>query len=111
MKHILNITKLLAGVLLCAGAAALAATLTAAHPWRTFVPFAFAGIIVLLSARYGLLVSLFGSAAAALVFAYFYSPAGSLRVENPVERSGLAWMLLCSIVLSFLLWPPEPHSK
>ncbi|MFB3917851.1 MAG: DUF4118 domain-containing protein [Terriglobales bacterium] len=111
MKTVLKITKPIAGVLLCAAAALPTAAFTAAHPWHGFVPLGFVVVIVFLSARYGVLVSLFGSAAAALVFAYFYSPLGSLRVQDPMERNSLAWMLLGSIVLSFLLWPPQPHSK
>jgi len=110
MKHALKLSRPVAGVLLCVAAALLTA-IFAPRPLRVFVPFAFVVVIVFLSARYGHLVSIFGSLSAALVFAYFFSPSGRFMVDSPVERSGLGWMLLGSVVISYLLWPPEPHAK
>jgi len=111
MKRILNLSRPVAGVLLCAGAALLTAMVAASRPWRAFVPFAFVAVIVVLAARYGHVVSIFGSLAAAAVFAYFFAPSGRLSVASPMERSSLGWMLLGSVVISYLLWPPQPHSK
>jgi K+-sensing histidine kinase KdpD len=114
MRIVLNWSKPVLGILLCAAIALLAAMLTAPHSWRVFVPAGFVAIVVLLSFRYGVAVGIFGSVAAVLVFAYFFSPFGSLQVANSSERAGLAWMLLGGITLSFLLAPPpptHPHSK
>lgn len=114
MKAVLNWSKPVIGILLCAAVAVLAATLTSSHPWRVFVPAGFVVIVVLLSFRYGVVVSIFGSIAAAVAFAYFYPPFGSLRVADTGERANLAWMLLGSIVISYLLVPPStsrPHRK
>lgn len=105
-----------AGLFLCAALALVVALFTAARPWRGIVPLAFAAVIILLAARYGRLVALLGSVAAALIFAaVLYQPLGSIRVESQTEKSSLAWMLLSSITLSYLLLPGKPggdgHSK
>lgn len=105
-RLVLQISRPVAGLLLCAGAALLIAAFSLPEPWRVFVPLAFVAIILLLSARYGLFVSVFGSIIAACIFAYFlYAPLGSLRVSSQAERSNLAWMMLGSISLSYLLLP------
>jgi K+-sensing histidine kinase KdpD len=111
MKKVLHQGKPVAGVLLCLAAALLTASVSSQHAWRVFVPFAFVAVVVLLSARYGLAVSIVGSLGAALVFAYAFAPVGSWRVADPVERNSIAWMLLGSIALSYLLVPPQPHGK
>lgn len=109
MKSILNeIAKPAVGLVLCSAFALLAAVTLPSHPWRVFAPLAFAVLIIMLSARYGLLVSVLGSVVTALVFAYFaYAPIGSFRVENASERSSLGWMILASVSLSFLLLPSD----
>src|SRR5512133_3657785 len=95
-----------AGLLLCAGLALVVALFAAPHPWRATVPLAFAVVIVLLAARYCRQVALYGSIAAALIFAsVLYQPLGSVRVENHAEKSSIGWMLLSSIALSYLLLP------
>jgi K+-sensing histidine kinase KdpD len=98
-----------AGLLLCAGLALAVALFAAPRPWRGIVPLAFAVVIILLAARYGRPVALFGSVAAALIFAWvLYQPLGSIRVDDHTEKSSLAWMLLSSITLSYLLLPGKP---
>jgi K+-sensing histidine kinase KdpD len=98
--------KPLAGLLLCVTAALAISAFSAPREWRLFVPLAFVIVIMLLAARYGLFVSVFGSITAALIFAYFlYAPLGSFRVESQAERSNLGWMMLSSIALSYLLLP------
>lgn len=112
MRRILQISKPLAGLLLCAGAALLVAAFSVPQPWRVFVPLAFVAIIMLLAARYGLFVSVFGSMLAACIFAYFlFAPLGSFRVSSQAERSNLAWMMLGSISLSYLLLPANARKK
>ena len=111
-RVVLQVSKPIAGLLLCAGAAMLVAVISMPQSWRVFVPLAFVGVIMLLAARYGLFVSVFGSIAAAAIFAYFlYDPLGSLRVASETERSNLAWMMLGSISLSYLLLPANARKK
>ena len=111
-EHWLDLTRPLVGVLLCAAVAVLVAAFTAPHPWRVFVPLGFVAIIVLLSVRYGILVSIFGSLIAAVVFAYFlFPPLGSVRVSASTDRSNLGWMLLGGIVISYLLSPPQSKER
>ncbi len=102
------------GVLLCAVSAVLAAALAAHHPWRVFVPLAFVIVIVLLAVRYGMAVSILGSAIAALIFAYWmFPPVGSVQIADKLGRTNIAWMLLASIVIPFLVLAPahtrKPH--
>jgi K+-sensing histidine kinase KdpD len=107
MRRYLEIVgRPLTGILLCLGAALALVLLFSSTPWRVFAPLALAGIIILAAARYGLLVSVLGSIAAALVFAYFlYPPLGSFRVASQAERANIGWMMMASIALSYLLLP------
>lgn len=113
MKRVfLQCSRPVLGVLLCSAAAVGAAAGVAHRPWRVFVPFVFVVIIVLLATRYGMAVSVLGSAATALIFAYFlFPPLRSFRVDDSVARANLAWMLLGSIALSFLLLDPKNSDK
>ncbi len=102
------------GVLLCTVSAALVAAVAAHQPWRVFVPLAFVLVIVLLAARYGMAVSILGSAIAAVIFAYcMFPPVGSVQIVDKLERTNIAWMLLASIVIPFLVLAPvhgrRPH--
>jgi K+-sensing histidine kinase KdpD len=116
MKRILpvldRVSRRVVGLVLCGALALLVAIVSAPRPWRGLVPFGFVFIILLLSARYGMLVSLFGSVTAALIFAYFlYSPLGSFRVASESERGNLGWMMLSSIAIAYLLLPTDPRQN
>ena len=75
-------------------------------PLQEFVPFAILGIVLLLGMVFGRSVGMLGSVIAALIFAYsMYEPLGSLRIADQGARSGVAWMLLAGITLSYLLLP------
>jgi len=94
------------GVLVTAAAAMIASLLFAAQPWRVFVPLAFVVVLVMIASRYGLAVAIIGSALTAVIFAHFlFSPLGSLRVESSAARTNLAWMILASVAVSYLLFP------
>jgi len=107
MKVVLfRVARLLAGLALCVAAAFLAVTYPTPQPWHAFIPLGFAVVLVLLAARYGLLVSLLGAPVTALIFAYFlYAPLHSFRVQDESHRAMLGWMMLGSIVISFFLAP------
>lgn len=69
-------------------------------------PFVFTAVLVLLSSRFGAMVSVVGSLLAALIFSQIlFSPLHSVRVDNEAERATLAWMILLSVSASYLLFP------
>jgi K+-sensing histidine kinase KdpD len=74
--------------------------------WQLAVPYLFAALLVILSSRFGAESSIGGSLLGAAIFAlYLFHPLHSLRVESDGERASLAWMILLSIALSYLLYP------
>ncbi len=97
-------------LLLALGACALAAWCATLIRWNSpateIVPFAVLSVILLLGFIFGRKVGIMGSVIAAAIFAYaMYQPLGSFRVADQSARSGLAWMLLAGITLSYLLLP------
>lgn len=84
----------------------------AGRPSRVFVPLLFVAVLIHLSYRYGVLVSVIGSAIAALIFARFmYTPIGSYGIENATAKANLGWMILGAICVSYLLFPPMTNRK
>jgi K+-sensing histidine kinase KdpD len=82
------------------------AKLFAGTEWKMEAPLLFAVALVVLASHFGAIISVAGSLLAAAVFAYLlYSPHYSLAVTNDTERSTLAWMVLVSVALSYLLYP------
>jgi len=71
------------------------------------IPFVFAGVLILLSWRFGALVSVIGSIFALFIFAYTFRPVHMLKVDSEIARANLAWMVLLSVAGSYLLFPPE----
>jgi K+-sensing histidine kinase KdpD len=105
-QRVTNAVRIGIGVLLSAAAAMAASLLFAAQPWRVFVPLAFVVVLVVIASRYGLTVAVIGSVLTAIIFAHFlFSPVGSMHVESNAARTNLAWMVLASIAVSFLLFP------
>jgi hypothetical protein len=100
------------GGLICALAALGASLLAAGHPWNVWVPLAFSAVLLLTARGFGARAGIFGTLAAAFVFAEFlFSPMGSLRVASAAARSNLGWMLLIGIAFSLLFAPPFPKSR
>jgi K+-sensing histidine kinase KdpD len=82
------------------------AKLFAGTEWKMDGPLLFAVVLVILASHFGAVISVAGSLLAAAVFAFLlYSPEHSLRVVNDADRSTLAWMVLISVSLSYLLYP------
>jgi K+-sensing histidine kinase KdpD len=72
--------------------------------FKTFLPFFFLGVIILIAIRFGNRAGIVGTLAAALVFATFlFEPTLSPLVEDTAARDHLIWMLLIGIILSDLL--------
>lgn len=111
-QRVTNTVRVGIGVLLSAAAAMAASLLFATQPWRVFVPLAFVAVLVVLASRYGLAVAVIGSALTAIIFSHFlFSPLGSVRVESSAAKTNLAWMILTSIAVSFLLFPSHRANK
>jgi K+-sensing histidine kinase KdpD len=105
--RVLASARIITGLLVCLVAASLVSVTFSHSNFRLFVPLGFAVILILLGSRFGLSVTVFGSVLAAMVFAYrLFPPLGSLRVDDPMARQNLAWMILASVACSFLLFPP-----
>jgi K+-sensing histidine kinase KdpD len=102
------------GVALCAAASALLAEIFASRSSRNTIPLVFIAVIVLLAARYGSAVGVFGSIAAALIFSILlFPPLYQIRVQDAAARENIGWMLLAGIALSYLLAgpPQKPNSR
>jgi uncharacterized protein DUF4118 len=94
------------GVLISTVCAVVLAKLFAGTSWKMEAPLLFAVALVILASRFGAVISVAGSLLAAAIFAYMlYSPEHSLTVASDSERSTLAWMVLVSISISYLLYP------
>lgn len=95
-----------AAIALCA-VAAWVVTLVKWQPReQEFIPFAFLGVVLALGLVFGRIVGIVGSVVSALVFAHsMYSPVGSFQIADQGARSGVAWMLLAGVTLSYLLLP------
>jgi len=100
--------RTLTGLFLSLAAAFIVAGLFSHSNFRLFVPLGFVFILIVLAARFGLIVSVLGSLVAAIVFAHrLYPPLGSIRVEQAAARESLGWMILAAVALSYLLFPPR----
>jgi len=98
------------GALLSLMAALVTAKVFSHSQLRVFVPLGFVVVLVALASRFGPSVSVVGAVLSAMVFAYFlFPPLVSLRVEDPVARENLSWMVLSAIALSYLLFPPRKN--
>ncbi len=102
-----------AALVLCAFAAWVLTLVKWNRAMEEILPFAFLAIVLALGMVFGRAVGIFGSVIAAAVFAHsMYKPLGSLAVSDQQARSGLAWMLLAGVSLSFLLLPAgNDHTK
>ncbi len=101
-----RVVRPLIGVGACAGGAFGSVLLFGHHASSASIPIVFIAVVLLVALRFGTMVGILGSLAAAAVFAYFlFAPLGSFSVESHGARSNIAWMLLAGTVISFLLAP------
>lgn len=106
-------TKLLCTLQFCLGlavsvlcAVVIAMMFTRTH-WKHAAPVLFAVVLVLLASRFGAPITVAGSLLGTAIFVLllFSAPPHSLHLENESERDPLAWMILVSVSLSYLLYP------
>jgi K+-sensing histidine kinase KdpD len=102
----------LGSIALCLATAGVFALALRASPYKSFLPFVFLAIIVLVAKRFGSWPGILGTLAAAGVFAVFlFEPVFSLRVSDTAQRGNLIWMVIIGIVVSEILGvqPKVPH--
>ncbi|PSH04795.1 MAG: hypothetical protein CXZ00_05345 [Acidobacteria bacterium] len=76
--------------------------------WKLAAPFLFVVVLVLLASHFGAMVSVVGSILAAVIFSsMLFSPIHSMQVRDESERATLAWMILLSVSVSYLLFPSQ----
>ena len=94
------------GVLISTFCSIVLAKLYNGTEWKIVGPLLFAVALVILSSHFGAIISLAGAVLGAAMFAFFlYNPENSFRVNSETDRSTLAWMMLISVSLSYLLYP------
>jgi K+-sensing histidine kinase KdpD len=111
-SKVVSALRTLTGLFLSLAAAFILAGLFAHSNFRLLVPFGFVFVLIVLAARFGLIVSVLGSLLAAIVFAHrLYPPLGSIHVAQAAARESLGWMILAAVALSYLLFPPRARSE
>jgi len=104
--------RTLAGLSLASATAFLVAGLFAHSTLRLFVPLGFVFVLIMLAARFGLMVSVLGSLVAAVIFAHrLYLPLDGAATQQAAVRESLGWMILAAVVLSYLLFPPRTRAN
>ena len=93
----------LIGTTVCALLAALAALFFNPFHFKSILPFAFIGVLMLVSQRFGAGAGLLGGLGAAMIFAYFSPPLASLHVADAALRTNLSWMLLLGIPAGYFV--------
>ena len=94
------------GVLISTLCAIVLAKLYNGTEWKIEGPLLFAITLVILASHFGAMISVAGALLGAAMFAFFlYNPENSFRVSSETDRSTLAWMILISVSLSYLLYP------
>jgi K+-sensing histidine kinase KdpD len=95
--------NVLIGATVCALLAGLALLLFNPFHFKTLLPFAFIGVLMLVSQRFGAAAGLLGGIATAMIFAYFSPPVASIRVTDAALRTNLSWMLLLGIPAGYFV--------
>lgn len=94
------------GIVFTALCAVVVAEVFSRTHWKLTAPFVFAVMLVMLASRFGAPISVAGSVLGAMIFALLlFPPLYSLHVDNGTQRASLAWMILLSVSLSYLLYP------
>jgi len=94
------------GVIISTLCAIVLAKLYTGTGWKIEGPLLFAITLVVLASHFGAAISVAGALLGAAMFAFFlYNPENSFRVTSETDRSTLAWMVLISVALSYLLYP------
>jgi K+-sensing histidine kinase KdpD len=94
------------GIALSALCAVILAKVFSRTHWKIVAPVLCAVVLVMLASRFGAVISVLGSLLAAMIFALLlFPPLYSLHIDDASDRDSLAWMILSSVSLSYLLYP------
>jgi K+-sensing histidine kinase KdpD len=100
------------GIALSVLCAVAVATVFARTEYKLAGPVLFALVLVILASCFGAAISIPGAGLAAIIFAFLlFPPLHSLHVEEGAQRDDLAWMILSSVALSYLLYPASMASE
>jgi Domain of unknown function (DUF4118) len=92
------------GTIFCTAFAAMLIPLFYSTSIKTFLPFPFLLVIIVVALRFGRAAGVLGTIATTLLFAAFlYEPSPSLAVSDPASRNHLIWMLIIGLLISDLL--------
>jgi K+-sensing histidine kinase KdpD len=104
--------RVLMGVTLAVAASLVSAHVFAGTNVSTAVPLWFIIVLYVLAWRYGFAAGAIGSLFCAFVFAQLlFDPTGSWHVEDAAARKSLMWMVIGTIVTSYLLTPSTSQRK
>lgn len=107
MKHrVLSALYSCLGVLISTFCAFVLAKLFTGTQWTIEAPLLYAAALVILASHFGAVITPVSALIAVAVFAeLLYHPLFTLSVQSETDRSTLAWMVLISVSLSYLLYP------
>jgi K+-sensing histidine kinase KdpD len=68
-------------------------------------------LIALIALKFGPLAAAVGTLVSAATFAmYLFKPFHSLRVDDPIARNNLIWMVLLGLIAAHFLPPPRTRA-
>jgi K+-sensing histidine kinase KdpD len=105
-KFIAQVSQPALGVGLAVTVSFVTARLFAGSQLRSLLPLAFIGVLFALGRRYGSAAAVVGSLLSAFVFAHsLFDPSGSWHVQDAIARRNLLWMVMGTVLLSYLFLP------
>jgi K+-sensing histidine kinase KdpD len=100
------------GACLCASASGVVTALSRRNSLKALVPLMFLSLIAIVALKFGPLAAAVGTLISAVTFAmYLFKPFHSLRIDDPIARGNLIWMVLLGLIAAhFLPLPPDEGS-
>jgi K+-sensing histidine kinase KdpD len=106
-----SVLRVPVGAGLCASASGIIAALCRSRSVKALVPLMFLSLIALIALRFGPLAAAVGTLISAATFAmYLFKPFHSLRIDDPIARGNLIWMVLLGLIVAHFLPPPPDKS-
>jgi K+-sensing histidine kinase KdpD len=100
------------GACLCASASGVVTALSRRNSLKALIPLMFLSLIALIALKFGPLAATVGTLISAATFAmYLFKPFHSLRVDDPIARGNLIWMVLLGLIAAHFLPPPPDESS
>ena len=100
------------GACLCASASGVVTALSRRNSLKALIPLMFLSLIALVALKFGPLAAAFGTLISAATFAmYLFKPFHSLRIDDPIARGNLIWMVLLGLIAAHFLPPPPDEGS